>query len=150
MNPGVELNFQMLSQYPSTNWMIIAVNILACLHSMQSFHNSELGLTCLFQFFSTKIMISSIMRKNKQKRLFSMDRSNIDLLQVTDCILSTCKTSSLLSVFQSSWNLTSRQLLMSAQFNPRCSIDWSNKLLIDSFLIGQTLILEIFTRYFFL
>lgn len=103
-----------------------------------------------FNFFPTKIMISSIMRKNKQKRLFSMDRSNIDLFRVTDCVLSTCKTSCLLSLFQSSWNLTSRQLLMSAQFNPRCSIDWSNKLLIDLFLMGQTLILEIFTRYFFL
>lgn len=146
MNPGVELNFQTLSQYPSINWMIIVVKILACLYSCRVSCPSHV----YFNLFSTKIMISSIMRKNKQKRLISMDRSNIDLLRVTDCILSTCKTSCLLSLFQSSWNLTSRQLLMSAQFNPRCSIDWSNKLLIDSFLIGQTLILEIFTTYFFL
>lgn len=146
MNPGVELNFQTLSQYPSINWMFIVVKILACLYSCRVSCPSNV----YFNLFSTKIMISSIMRKNKQKRLISMDRSNIDLLRVTDCILSTCKTSCLFSLFQSSWNLTSRQLLMSAQFNPRCSIDWSNKLLIDSFLIGQTLILEIFTTYFFL
>lgn len=148
MNPGVELNFQTLSQYPSITKWSLQSTIIGMPLLMQS--KLVAPRMFIFNFFPTKIMISSITRKNKQKRLFSMDRSNIDLFRVTDCVLNTCKTSCLLSMFQSSWNLTSRQLLMSAQFNPRCSIDWSNKLLIDSFLMGQTLILEIFTRYFFL